>query len=308
MNLHHLAVFHAVAETGGINRAAERLLISQPAVSRQVRTLEEALGITLLERHPRGVRLTAAGAILADYAHRLFELEAQAGQVLADLRSLRTGKLRLGGSMSLGNYFLPEVVAAFNRRHPEIEVLLEVANTDIILKAVRQNRVDLGFVEGAFDESLFEFDLFMHDALIVIASPAHPLAGKGPIPFSRLCRYACVMREPGSGTRATLDDMLKRAGVKKHAFNLTLGSPEAVKRAAQAGAGLAVASNLTVVNELADGSLVHIPIAAPPMRRSLYRVTLPHKQLGPTARAFLALVGDYAVRYGVPSSMPGDAA
>lgn len=299
MNLRHLAVFHAIAETGGINRAAERLLVSQPAVSRQVHALESALGVTLLERHSRGVHLTEAGRILADYARRLFEIESQAGQVLADLRSLHTGVLKLGGSMSLGNYFLPEVIAAFNHDYPKIEVSLEVANTDTILNAVRQNSVDLGFVEGAFDKSQFESRIFMHDELIVIASPAHPFAGKGSMSFPRLCRQACIMREPGSGTRATLDRVLAQAGVEGHKFTLTLGSPEAVKRAVQADAGLAVASNLTVVNELADGSLVHIPLTGPSMRRALHRVTLPHKQLGPAAQPFLALVDDYAARYGV---------
>lgn len=298
MNLRHLAVFHAVAETGGINRASERLLVSQPAVSRQVRALEDALGVALLERHPRGVRLTEAGTILHDYARRLFALEAQAGAVLADLRSLRSGVLRLGGSMSLGNYFLPAVIAGFNRSHPKVEVSLEVGNTDQVLNAVKRNRVDLGFVEGAFDESQFDSRVFMHDELIVIAPPGHPVAGRGPVPFSRLCRHACVMREPGSGTRSTLDALLQDAGVETHRHNLTLGSPEAVKRAVAAGAGLAVASNLTVVDELAAGTLVHVPLRGAPARRALRRVTLPHKQLGPAAVPFLERVDDHARRYG----------
>lgn len=300
MNLRHLAVFHAVAQTGGINRASEQLFVSQPAVSRQVRSLEDALGVALLERHTRGVRLTEAGTILADYASRLFALETQAGAVLADLRSLRSGTLRLGGSMSLGNYFLPAVIAEFNRRHPEVTVSLEVGNTDVVLNAVRKNRVDLGFVEGAFDESQFDSNIFMNDELIVIAPPGHPTAGKGPVPFSSLCRNECVMREPGSGTRSTLDALLRHAGVEEHRYNLTLGSPEAVKRAVAAGAGLAVASNLTVVDELAAGTLVHIPLQGPSTQRALRRVTLPHKQLGPAAEPFLELVAAHARRYGAP--------
>lgn len=302
MNLHHLAVFHAVAEAGGINRASERLSVSQPAVSRQVRALEEALGLVLLERMPRGVRLTEAGETLADYARRLFALETQAEAVLADLRSLRTGVLRLGGSMSLGNYFLPDVVAEFSRSHPGVEVSLEVGNTDIVLAAVKQNRVDLGFIEGAFDEQQFASELFMHDELIVIAPPGHPLTERRRLSFGELCRHACVMREPGSGTRATLDKILRQAGVE-HAFNLTLGSPEAVKRAVQGGAGLAVASYLTVVNELEAGTLVRLPLQGPRMLRALHRVTLPHKHLGPTAEPFLEVVQRHAQRLGVrPSS------
>jgi DNA-binding transcriptional LysR family regulator len=298
MNLRHLAVFNAVAITGGINRAAERLMISQPAVSRQVQALEHALGVTLLERRPRGIRLTEAGEILADYARRLFEIEAQANEVFADLRSLRTGVLRLGGSMSLGNYFLPEVIAAFHHQYPEIRISLEVGNTYYILDMVRHNRVDIGFIEGDFDANEFNADLFMHDELIVIAHPGHPLAGQGPMPFSRLCQHGCVMREAGSGTRAALNNLLKHAGISDHPFNLTLGSPEAVKRTVQRGAGLAVASNLTVVNELESGALVHIPLSGPSAYRKLHRITLPHKQLAPAASPFLALTDDYAKRYG----------
>lgn len=298
MNLHHLAVFNAVAETGGISRAAERLMISQPAVSRHVQSLEHALGVTLLERRPRGVSLTEAGEILADYARRLFAIEAQADEVFSDLRSLRKGVLRLGGSMSLGNYFLPEVIAAFHQQYPQISILLEVGNTDYILDMVRNNRVDIGFIEGEFSADEFDAELFMYDELIVIAPPSHPVASQGPMPFSRLCRFGCVMREPGSGTRAALNNLLKRAGITDHPFNLTLGSPEAVKRAVQRGAGLAVASNLTVVNELAAGSLVHIPLSGPSAYRKLHRVCLPHKQLGPPARPFLQLIEDYAARYG----------
>ena len=300
MNLRHLAVFHAVAETGGINRAAERLMISQPAVSRQVQTLEEALGVTLLERLPRGVRLTEAGRMLDDYARRLFAIEAQATELFSDLRSLRTGSLHLGGSTIVGNYFLPEVLAVFHRRYPKIEITLEVGNTDAILNAVRHNQVDIGFVEGPIESEEFDAAIFMHDELIVIAPPDHPLAGQGAVPFSRLCQHQCVMREHGSGTRATLNSLLEDAGVTDHAFNLTLGSPEAVKRAVQGGAGLAVASALTVVNELANGTLVHIPLSGAATHRDLYRITLPHKQLAPAAHPFLELVDEYAVRYGVP--------
>lgn len=299
INLHHLTIFNAVAETGGISRAAELLKISQPAISRQVQSLEQALGVDLLERLPRGIRLTEEGTILADYARRLFAIEAQASEVFSDLRSLRTGALRLGGSMSIGNYFLPEVIATFHHHYPKISISLEVGNTNYVLELMRKNRVDIGFIEGEFDDEEFDAELFMHDELIVIAAPSHPLAGQGPMPFERLCEYGCVMREPGSGTRSALNNLLMRKGITDHLFSLTLGSPEAVKRAVQGGAGLAVASNLTVVNELASGSLVHIPLLDTAPHRKLHRVCLPHKRLGLPARPFLTVVDEYAKRYGV---------
>ena len=293
MNLRHLTVFYAVAKSGGINRAATQLGISQPAVSREVHALESALGMTLLERHSRGVRLTETGRILADYAQRLFTIEAQAEKVLSDLRSLHTGIIKLGGSMSLGNYFLPEVITAFHQKFPDIEVALEVNNTDAILDAIRTGRAEIGFVEGAVNEKEFQTNVFMHDELIVVASPAHPLNTGKPVAFSTLRKYDFIMREPGSGTRSVLVDWLERTGQQQPDFKLELGSPEAVKRAVQSGIELSMLSTLTVINELDKGTLVHIPLTDSSICRPLYRVTLWHKQLAPATRQFLSLVDEH---------------
>src|SRR5580700_2167879 len=130
MNLNHLAIFHAVAETRGISLGAERLHISQPAVSKQIQELERSLGTKLFDRIPRGVRLTESGELLAGHARRLFALEAEAETALGELRGLERGRLAVGASLTIGVYLLPDVLAKFHQRYPGIELAVDIANTD----------------------------------------------------------------------------------------------------------------------------------------------------------------------------------
>src|SRR5262249_6893409 len=130
MNLNHLAVFHAVAQTGSMTRGAERLDISQPAVSKQVQELERVLGVHLFDRIGRRVHVSRAGEVLADYARRLFALAHEAEEAMADVRAVRRGRLVIGASTTIGSYLLPAVVAEVWRRHPEVELLVHVGNTE----------------------------------------------------------------------------------------------------------------------------------------------------------------------------------
>jgi DNA-binding transcriptional LysR family regulator len=130
MNLNHLAIFHAVAQAGSMTRGAERLDVSQPAVSKQVRELERALDVSLFDRVGRRVRLSQAGETLADYARRLFALARAAEEAMADVRAVGRGRLVIGASSTIGTYLLPGVVAEFWRRHPRVELLVEIENTE----------------------------------------------------------------------------------------------------------------------------------------------------------------------------------
>src|ERR1700685_3869331 len=130
LNLNHLAIFHAVAKAGNITGAAEQLLISQPAVSKQLRELERSLGVRLFDRLPRGVRPTEAGAILREYSQRLFALTEQAENALAELRGLHRGRLRIGASTTIGVYFLPDLFVRFRQDHPGVQFHLEIAHSE----------------------------------------------------------------------------------------------------------------------------------------------------------------------------------
>jgi DNA-binding transcriptional LysR family regulator len=300
MNLNHLAIFHAVAEQGSISRGAERLFISQPAVSKQIGELERSLGTRLFDRLPRGVRLTEAGALLAGYARRLFALEAEAERALSELKGLDRGRLLVGASVTIGNYLLPGLLAEFGRRHPGVDVRLDIANTEAIQQRLAEGELDIGLTEGFAEDDALEAEVFGEDVLVVIAPPAHPLvirarASGGPVTPERLCLEPFVVREPGSGTLAVAERALAARGLSLRPA-LTLSHAEAIKRAVIAGAGLAIVSSLTIAQELAAGTLAVIPVSDLPLRRALHLLRLRGRHEGHATRAFLALLGETTPR------------
>jgi DNA-binding transcriptional LysR family regulator len=291
MNLRHLAVFHAVAETGSLSKAAERLYITQPAVSRQLKALEDALGLALLDREPRGVRLTEAGLVLHDYASRIFALSARARASMEEICNLKSGRLSLGASTTIGNYLLPAVLAQFRALYPTMDIRLEISNTDTIQRLLLEDRIDLGFTEGFAEHQELDGCVFMHDELAIIAPAGHPLTGEGhSADISTLCRHAWVMREPGSGTQAVLESILRTNGCSEPRAVFTLGSTEAVKGAVLAGAGIAGVSYLTVINEIRAGTLVRIPCRDVIFQRPLHQLRHRNRQTGPVVDAFLEML------------------
>src|SRR4051794_29934807 len=202
MNLAHLAVFHAIACEGSVSRAAKRLMVSQPAVSKQLRQLERSLGGgRLFDRLPKGVRPTAAGELLAGYARRIFALEAEAVQALAELRGLRRGSLSVGASTTIGVYLLPEVFVRYRRAYPDVRMHMEVANSEVIRRRLVEGAIDVGLTEGNVKGDELDSTVFLRDELVPIAAPGHPLARrKRPVPAATLCREPFVVRETGSGT------------------------------------------------------------------------------------------------------------
>src|SRR5689334_21610428 len=147
MNLYHLKIFHEVARSGGVTRAAERLMVSQPAVSKQLKDFERSLKTPLLERDGRGVRLTAEGELLAGYARRVFALVGEAEAALEDASSLRRGVLAVGASPTLGAYLLPAVLVRFRRRFPGIVLRFEVENAAVLHRRVAEGGIEAGITE-----------------------------------------------------------------------------------------------------------------------------------------------------------------
>lgn len=289
MNLHHLAVFHAVAETGSIAAAASRLHISQPAISRQVRDFEHRLDTVLFDRLPRGMRLTASGAALATYARRIFALERQAERALAELCNLDSGYLAVGASTTIGNYLVPSVLAEYKCRHPGIHITLEVDNTDAIQKQLIEERLDIGLTEGLAGTSALHVEEFMSDQLVVVAAPGLIPDRTGRWALEEIAALPWVMRERGSGTRAVLEQILAADGLEPRE-TMALASTEAVKRAVATGAGIAVVSALTVSAELERGELIQLSAEGFPRRRPLHLLKRRHHQPGLAVTAFLELL------------------
>jgi DNA-binding transcriptional LysR family regulator len=289
MNLNHLRVFHAVATAGSITAAARSLLVSQPAVSKQLADLEDALGAQLVDRLPRGIRLTTAGRALWEHAGRIFGIEHTAEVELAELLGIRRGQLSVGASTTIGSYLVPRVLGAFQRLHPALKLDLQIGNTALVHDLVHRQVVELGLTEGFVTDDDLETGVFDQDDMVAITAPGDRVLSRAPLSAKELVALPFVMRERGSGTREVIEAALAKRRLAVEPV-MSLGSTEAVKNAVAARLGVAIVSRLTVELELASGSLVAIELADLEIRRALHLVELRGKSRSPAASRFLELL------------------
>jgi len=291
LNLNHLRVFRAVCETNSITHAARRLHISQPAASKQLTELESHLGVTLVERLSRGVRLTAAGEVLGRHARRLFQEEEAAESALEALLGLELGHLSVAASTTIGSYIVPSVFGELHAAHPNVRLQLEIGNAAHVESLVLEGQLDLGLSEGRVASEHLHAEVFAHDEMVLIAAPTHPLArqAEGGIRVEALRGQSFIVRERGSGTREVVEEALERHGLHVTPA-MSLGSTEAIKNAVAIGLGVALVSSLTLELELESGRLRRIPIADLSIQRALHLVTLEGKPPSPAAAEFLRLL------------------
>ncbi|MXN78904.1 LysR family transcriptional regulator [Burkholderia sp. 4701] len=291
MNFTHLAAFYAVVETGSVTAASERLHVSQPALTREIRELEERLGVTLFDRMPRGMRPTEAGRLLADYAAQIFSLADVAEAAVGEFAGLTRGQLGIGSSRTIGVYLLPAVLNEFRARYPGITVDLRISNSENIENAVLANERQIGMIEGPCDDTAFDAAVIGRDALIAVAAPAHPLARKRQLTADAIGKAELVMREPGSGTRTVVEQAYAQRGVTLEP-KLSVGSAEAIKQLVRLGNAIAWVSRSTVIEELASGALVQLPVKDLKIERNLCMIWRKGGSLSPSAHAFRALATD----------------
>jgi len=288
VNLNHLRVFASVAEHGSLTRAARELNVSQPAISKQLGDLEQDLGTQLVDRLPRGVRLTEAGEVLLTHAQRILQAERAAQQDLRDLRGLGRGKLSVGASTTVGSYLVPSLMGELHRQHPGVQLDLTIANTATVQSAVLENSCDVGLIEGFVSSDLLAVETLIADDMVGIAAPSHPALRQAPLRAAALRDLPLLMREQGSGSREVIE-----AALRKRALDVTpvmsLGSTEAIKSAVIHGLGIAIVSRLTVEHELQTKRLVELTFSDLHIRRDLYLVALKGKRHSPAASAFIAL-------------------
>jgi DNA-binding transcriptional LysR family regulator len=285
LTLHQLEVFTAVVAEGSFSAAARRLGLTQPAVSLQVRGLEDHFGQSLLERSGREVRLTDAGQQAHAHALRMLALLSDMESALRSENQGPAGHLNVGSSTTPGECLLPPLLAAFRARYAQVQLSVDVTDTAIVLGRLVRHQYDVGLVGGVAHTDRLEFRPFAADALVLVAPQDHPLAGVGPVPPSELRRYAFVVREEGSGTRAAAERALEQVGLTDLPVATVLGSSEGVKRAVAAGAGLAFISACSL-GGVDRAGLVVVPVQGVAMRRQLYVAMARERPPGRLAEAF----------------------
>ncbi|MFD5592437.1 LysR family transcriptional regulator [Streptomyces griseorubiginosus] len=281
-----LELLLAVARLGSLGGAARELGITQPAASSRIRSMERQLGVALVDRSPRGSRLTDAGALVTDWARRIVEAAEAFDAGAQALRDRRDSRLRVAASMTIAEYLLPGWLLALRAGRPDTAVSLHAGNSATVAERLLSDEADLGFVEGLTVPSGLDSVVIAHDHLIVVTSPAHPWARRRrPLEAGELAATPLILREKGSGTRQVLDAAL--GGLARPLIELS--STTAVKAAAVGGAGPAVLSELAVGEELAMRRLVAVPVAGVSLARDLRAVWLTgHRPVGP-ARDLLSL-------------------
>jgi DNA-binding transcriptional LysR family regulator len=290
MNLNQLRVFATVAEEGNVTRAARRLAISQPAVSKHLAELERTLQVQLCDRLPRGIRLTDAGRVLHEHAAQLLAVEAAAEADMAALVSGRRGTLSVGASTTIGSYLVPELFGAFKRRYEGVDLELQIANTQAIQAALLAGALDLALTEGFVGAGAVDVEVVAHDEMKIIVAPDHPWAKRRRrLGLDELGEAPIILRERGSGTRDVVEAALAERGLDIEPV-MSLGSTEAVKNAVVAGLGVALVSELTVALELATGRLVSVEVEGLKIRRALHLLRLHGRRPSPAAAAFVGLL------------------
>ena len=253
ITLRQLRVFEAVARHLSYTRASQELHLSQPAVSMQIRQLEEDVGMPLFEKLGKRTELTEAGREVYNYSrgisHALQELE----EVMQSLKGVSRGQINIAVASTV-NYFAPRLLAVFHQRYPGISPRLDVTNRETLVRLLEGNSVDIALMGLPPTEVEVDSEAFMDNPLVVIAPPTHPLVGTPQIPQARLADETFVMREPGSGTRQAMERHFKEQGILiRHGMQMTRN--EAVKQAVRSGLGLSVVSLHTIELELETGRL-----------------------------------------------------
>jgi len=294
VTLRQMKVFAAVARHLSFTRAARELHLTQPAVSQQVKLLQQEVGLPLFEQIGRKVQLAPAGEELLRYVNQAIGLLSEAAESLAAMRGLKRGMLKLG-AVSTAKYFAPSLLSAFTPAYPEVTIKFTVGNREEIVKQLGGNDIDLVIMGRPPRELETVAEPFAKHPLVIIASPAHPLSGKPRIPLKQLASEQFIIREEGSGTRASMERVFRERGVAFRT-SMEVSSNETIKQAVMAGMGISFISSHTIGLELAAGKLAILDVVGLPLVRDWYVIHLHDKRLSPIAAAFRAFLLEHGGR------------
>jgi DNA-binding transcriptional LysR family regulator len=283
LTLRQLKVFEVAATQLNFTAAARQLYLSQPAVSMQIKQLEENIGLPLFEQMGKKVFLTAAGRELFHYSRSISQQLSEMEAVFDEMKGPGQGKLTLS-VVNTANYFTPPLLARFCERYPGISINLQVANRDAVLRQLADNSTDLAIMGQPPDGLDITEESFLDNPLVVIAAAGHPLTGQKRIKFTRLATENFLSREPGSGTRGAMERIFAQHNVQPH-ISMEMETNEAIKQAVQAGMGLGILSLHSIELELETGRLVILNVEDFPLQRHWYVVHRKNKRLSGAALA-----------------------
>lgn len=292
LTIRQLQVFVSVARHLSFARAAEELHLTQPAVSMQVKELESTVGLPLFDRGGRKIALTTPGEYFLVHARKMLAALKDAADTMARMKGVESGRLTIG-IVSTGKYFVPRLLAAFRREHPAVELRLEVGNRQALVAQLQSNEVDLAIMGTPPRELDTRAEPFAANPLVMIASPQHRLAPLSHVPASYLSDEVFLVREQGSGTRASMEVFLKERRIHPAAL-VEMPSNETIKQAVMADMGVSFLSVHTMGLELNAGVLRVLDVDGLPIVRRWHVVNMRAKLLSPAAEAFRYFILEHA--------------
>lgn len=294
MDLRRLEVFCKVYELKSFSRAAKACLLSQPTVSEHIRYLETFLDVRLFDRLGREVVPTRAGDILYSYARRMLKLRQEASRTLELYQGKMSGDLELGGSTIPGQYILPGLIGSFKELFTKIHIRLIIGDTMKITDLVLEGALELGVVGAKIKNGKLQFHQLFEDELVLAVPPEQLWISNATISVEQLSQAPFIMREPGSGTRMMMLEILEQAGFDPQKLEVVaeMGSTDAIRQAIKARVGVSILSRRAIADELHFKQLRHIPIKDLSFTRHFYLVTHKKRSRSPIGQAFV----DYLIK------------
>jgi DNA-binding transcriptional LysR family regulator len=255
-----MRVFLTVVDKKSFSKAAKALFLTQPAVSFQIQMLEEYYGTRLFDRVSRNISLTEAGHLLLRYANEMSSLQSELEREMQELTGTAKGRLMIGASTTIGEYIIPYLMGTFKKKYPEVQLTLEVGNTEDIETKIHDTSLDIGLVEGPVSTKDIEKEFFLKDQLVLIVPSDHPLAQQEKVSVFELDKYPYISREKGSGTRIETEQHMKKAGFSPNNLNviMELGSTSAIKAAVESGLGVSIISKWAAKEKVRIGKLAQL--------------------------------------------------
>ncbi|PLR94471.1 selenium metabolism-associated LysR family transcriptional regulator [Bacillus sp. T33-2] len=291
MNLKKLEAFIFVVEKKSFSEAAAKLKCSQPAISLQIKSLEEDLGLELLDRSLSGIQPTPAGISVYQAAKEMIKRWNRLAEELHGFHDNLTGTLTIGASTIPGTYIVPHWMRQFRRLYPKVEVKVEIGDSKEILAKLLDHQIDVGFIGLQPDSEKIKHYPVASDSLVLIAPDGHPLANADHLDFSEVKQYEFVLREEGSGTRKVMDDYLSLHGVRLSELHTvaSVGSTEALIASVEAGLGISCVSKLAA-NHAVKAGRIKIIDKFEPFQRTFYFTSLKGTEKRPIVKEFAELI------------------
>ncbi|MBU1208725.1 MAG: LysR family transcriptional regulator [Proteobacteria bacterium] len=293
MNIHQLRVFYEVAKEGSFSIAAEKLHLTQPAVTWQIKGLEDSYDLKFLDRIGKKVLLTEEGKVLFDYADRILNLTREAEEALVDLKGLSLGNLRLASTFTFGDFYLPALLETFHRRYPKITIQISTGNSSQIIENTLLHKNDLAIIAHDPSEEKLEVREIITDLLMAIVSTTHPLAKRKSISLKELNGQRLLLREKGSLHRSLIDEILARRGISPQII-MESASTSAIKKMVENGVAMAILSQQVVKKEMKAGSLKKLPFSDAQITYRFYLIHHKDKYLSRALKAFIELAMEFS--------------